>query len=177
MAHKLNAEQASEQNAIFIERDPHREFKKGTAMAPHETGFYVWPGQELLGCRRDTASVQKDIVNGCSYSVLHVSDQTVVLRLIASGPEEDLPVITLTHHMCIQYCRLACAQAHAAVQGLTLRDQRLLLCDLFSDKMDARKPHVGLSRATSSENIRVPSYHQRRELFGAFGGPTNAMEQ
>lgn len=134
-------------------------------MEPHLEGFKAWEGQIFLGCRRKSANIWKDIVNNCMYKVVAVDSAHLTVQLMAEGEaEENQPKIKLTHHDAVQYLRLSCARVYASVQGLTLRDQHLLLLNLHSPYMTARALYVGLSRATAGANVHIPSENQWRDL-------------
>ena len=157
LAHLLNKQQAERARAQGLEVvlvAPTTEPKMGASMAPHPE-MLVWPGQQLVGCRRD--SVKGSVLNGCMYVVVGVDSAKVVVRLEAGTSE-----IKLSHQQCIQDLRLACARTYAGVQGLTLTNQRLLLLQTQRHHMEWRKLYVACSRVTSGKLLHIPTPEQER---------------
>ena len=157
LAQRLNkrqAERARVQGLEVVLVKPRTEPKLGTSMAPHPE-MRVFKGLRLTGSRRD--SVKNYILNGCSYVAVSVDEEKVVARL-ESGTSE----IALTHQQCIQDLRLACARTYAGIQGLTLRDQRLLLLQTRHPFMEWRKLYVACSRVTSGKLLHIPTPEQER---------------
>ena len=161
LAQRLNRQQAQRARARGLEVfcvKPTTEPKLGSSMAPHAQ-MEVYPDQPLVGCCRD--SVKGLPLNGCMYVVVRADASKVVVRLEAGTVE-----ITLTHQQCIQNLRLACARTYAGVQGLTLRDQRLLLLETRHPHMDWRKLYVACSRVTAGQLLHIPTPEQERVHWG-----------
>ena len=112
----------------------------------------VWPGQRLLGRRRDSAD-HRQVQNGCVYRIVSVDAAQVVVCLDI----DHAPPIRMTHQEALQHMRLNCARTYAGIQGLTLHDQRLLLCDVGHRHMDLRKMYVPCSIVTPGGLLHVSS--------------------
>ena len=157
LALRLNAAQAAGREVIRVE--PSEELRQGQTMAPHPF-MLLWEGIRLVGCRRDSTD-HRHIQNNCVYRVLSVDATQVTVRL---DIEEALP-LRLTHQETIQFLRLDCARCYASVQGLTLRDQRLLLCDVGHRFQDMRKLYVACSRVTHGSFPIVTTREQEKALL------------
>ena len=94
MAHELARERILQDLEVyFIHPDPKE--AKGAPIPPHRK-FFIWPGQELKGCRRSGAD-RDHIENGCVYQVVCVVERLVnegdvVVRLAPSMIMEGTPV-------------------------------------------------------------------------------------
>ena len=120
----------------------------------------IWQGQRLLGCRRDSMD-HKQIQNGCLYRVLSVDAAQLVVCLDI----QDAIPLKLTHQDAMQHLRLDCCRCYAGIQGLTLRNQRLLLCDTQHRFQDLRKLDVACSRVTHGGFLHVATKEQEKELL------------
>ena len=157
LALRLNAAQASGREVVRVE--PSEELRQGQTMAPHPY-MLLWEGIRLVGCRRDSSD-HRHIQNNCVYRVLSVDSSQVIVCL---DIEEVLP-LTLTRQETIQFLRLDCARCYASIQGLTLRDQRLLLCDVGHRFQDLRKLCVACSRVTHGSFLHVATREQEKALL------------
>ena len=133
--------------------------QEGT-MKPHEE-FYVWAGLATIGSTRN--SRQGPVRNGCRYTVARVNAEEVTVTPEASDNREE---IKLTYPQAAQHLRLACARTAASIQGITLRDQRLLLLDTRSPYTDHRRLYVCTSRVTRGDYLHVATRQQQAKLFG-----------
>ena len=133
--------------------------QEGT-MKPHEE-FYVWAGLATIGSTRN--SRQGPVRNGCRYTVARVNAEEVTVTPEASDNREE---IKLTYPQAAQHLRLACARTAASIQGITLRDQRLLLLDTRSPYTDHRRLYVCMSRVTRGDYLHVATREQQAKLFG-----------
>ena len=97
------------------------------------------------------------MLNGRSYMAVGV-DASYLKVTLENGTKE----VTLTHQQCTQDLRLACARTYAAVQGLSLRDQRILLLQTRRPFVDWRKLYVASSRVTSGSLLHIPTPEQER---------------
>ena len=140
-------------------------------MAPRPE-MQVWPGQKLTGCRRD--SVKGGVLNGRMYVVARADAAKVVVKLDVEGAATE---IALTHQQCIQDLRLACARTYAGVQGLTLRDQRLLLLETQRPHMDWRKLYVACSQVTAGELLHIPTPEQERVHWSLEEAPRQSQKR
>ena len=120
----------------------------------------LWPGLRLTGCRRDSAD-QRQVQNNCAYRVVSVDANRVVVALEVEGAQP----IQLSHQEAVQFLRLDCCRCYASVQGMTLRDRRLLLCDVRHRFMDARKLYVAASRVTDGRFLHMAAREQERALL------------
>ena len=156
---RLQEERARRSGLVTAHLAPQGPLKGGASMAPHAS-FWTWPGQLLLGCRRDAAR-KSEVINGCTYKVAQLTPELVGVQLhLEAHFEAPTPLIWLSHHDAVQLLRLACARTYSGCQGLTLRDSRLLLLYLKHQWMCARKLYVGISRVTSGDLLHIPSNGQ-----------------
>ena len=157
--HKLRAEERG--LATYLVRCkgvPHL----GT-MKPHGQ-FYVWAGLQTIGSTR--TSHGSPIKNGCRYTVTKANEEAIVVRPEATAGSDRVDEIRLAHFQAAQHLRLACARTAASVQGITLRDQRLLLLDARSPYTDHRRLYVCMSRVTRDDYLHVATKEQQATLFG-----------
>ena len=131
--------------------------QEGT-MKPHEQ-MYVWVGLPTIGSTRN--SRQGPVRNGCRYTVTRVTKEEVAVT-----PEAGQEEIKLTYLQAAQHLRLACARTAASIQGITLRDQRLLLLDARSPYTDHRRLYVSMSRVTRGDYFHVATREQQARLLG-----------
>jgi len=103
----------------------------------------IWPGIRLVGA---IPTERKGIRNGCLYTVLEVTDETVLIQ--------ELPGIVFTHEQVKMWLRLSFVQTYAAVQG-TEFDAQLRLHDTGHTFFTKRHLFVGLSRAKAAANVSV----------------------
>ena len=90
----------------------------------------------------------------------------VTEKEVAGTPEEGQEEIKLTYSQAAQHLRLACARTAASIQGITLRDQRLLLLDARSPYTDHRRLYVCMSRVTRGDYFHVATREQQAKLLG-----------
>ena len=157
--HRLRAEARGLETQLVRCKDaPHL----GT-MKPHDY-FYAWPGLQTVGSTR--TSNNSPIKNSCRYVVTRVNGAEVAVKAEAITDADEAGEIKLTHPQAAQHLRLACARTAASVQGLTLRDQRLLLLDARSPYTDHRRLYVCMSRVTRGDYLHVATAEQQAILFG-----------
>ena len=158
LALKLNKQQA-EGAAGVVRVEASEDLKKGQTVAPHPW-MLLWPGLRLTGCRRDSTD-QRQVQNNCAYRVVSVDSSRVVVALEVEGAQP----IQLSQQEAVQFLRLDCCRCYASVQGMTLRDRRLLLCDVRHRFMCARKLYVAVSRVTDGRFLHVATREQERALL------------
>ena len=73
--------------------------------------------------------------------------------------------IRMTHQEVIQYMRLDCARTYGGIQGLTQRNQRLLLCEVGQRFQDMRKLYVACSRVTHGSFLHVATREQEKAML------------
>ena len=88
------------------------------------------------------------------------------MKAEATTGTDEVGEIKLTHPQAAQHLRLACARTAASVQGITLRDQRLLLLDARSPYTEHRRLYVCMSRVTRGDYLHVASMEQQAKPFG-----------
>ena len=103
--------------------------------------LFVWPEQELVGCRRSGAS-KGHVENGCLYTVLKTDKDTVTVQLSLSMTPDDAPrpEIVLTDYEAGQLLRYAHARTVAGRQGLTFANKRVLLLPVHTRRAFSRRP-------------------------------------
>ena len=121
----------------------------------------MWVGLPVIGLTRN--SRQGPVRNGCRYTVARASAEEIAVTPEASDNQEE---IKLTYFQAAQHLRLACARTAASIQGITLRDQRLLLLDARSPYTDHRRLYVSMSRVTRGDYFHVATREQQAKLFG-----------
>ena len=109
--------------------------------------------------------------NGCDYTVVEATSTEVVARKAVEAKPTEVAaqspkLLRLSHHDCLQHLRLSCARVAASVQGITLRDQKLLVLDAHSPHMDGRKLYVAISRVSSGKLLFAASRAQQTEFMG-----------
>ena len=102
------------------------------------------------------------------YQVQAVDAQKVVVEIVIQDPPPELPQIELTHQQAIQFLRLACCRTYANLQGVTLRDEHLLLIDTRHRHMCRRKLYVAVSRVTAGKYLHIPSEGQEEDILRTF---------
>ena len=157
----LAAERWQQDLEVFIIYPDPRE-SKGAPIPPHKK-LYIWPGQELKGCRRRGAD-RNHIENGCTYQVVRVVERSenegeVVVKLAPSMIMEDTPVneIKLSYFEASQLLRYNYAATVAGCQGLTFANKRVLLLETEHKFFCRRKLYVATSRCTDPALFHVPS--------------------
>ena len=135
-------------------------------MPPHAR-LFIWPGQELVGCRRSGAS-KDHIENGCLYTVTKIEEQFVTVQLSPSMvPEGKVrPPITLSDFEAGQLLRYAYARTVAGCQGLTFANKRVLLMEARHPRFCKRKLYVAASRCTDPEMFHVATMEETRNIIG-----------
>jgi hypothetical protein len=118
--------------------------------------MYLRPGTMLIGCTRSSGR----IVNGVWYEVLRVDGQQVVVQ-DTNRPGE----IALTHTDASTTLRLTHALCYASVQGATLRDKEVLLCDTHHPHFTTRMLIVGASRVTGGHRLHIATANQQQALL------------
>ena len=88
----------------------------------------------------------------------------------------NLPQIELTRQQSIQFLRLAFCRTYANLQGVTLRDEHILLLDTRHKHMCRRKLHVAASRVTAGKYLHIPTWSQEEDLAHAFPPTENETE-
>lgn len=166
MARSLNLQQRDRARAEGRETVLLRsagKFKEGSPIKPHPE-MWAWVTMPVSGCTRD--SYKSPVRNSCQYVVTAISPEEVSVRM---EHDEKAEPIALSHHDALQYLRLGCARTAASVQGLTLRNQRLLLCDVFNPHMCGRKLYVAMTRVSDGSLLHVASRAQMARLFPRTG--------
>ena len=126
------------------------EGKPGVTVPAHdgEPEYTCVPGTPLVG-----SCTNRGFVNGAFYEVIHSVDNLGwnlhVIDKLTGAILECSPDV-LAKHTCLGH-----AVVYNRAQGLTIRDQTVVLHDMQSRYF--RRPHlyVGLSRVTRGEDIRV----------------------
>ena len=134
-------------------------------MAPHAQ-MELWVGVKVTGCRRNSVC-KTQVQNGCPYKVVEVDAEKVVVQIVIEDDPSDLPRIALTHQEAIQFLRLACCRTYANLQGVTLRDEHLLLLDTQHRHMCRRKLYVAVSRVTEGKYLHISSESQEEDVLRA----------
>ena len=78
---------------------------------------------------------------------------------------EDALPLKLSHQDAIQHLRLDCCRCYAGIQGMTLKNQRLLLCDTRHRFQDLRKIYVACSRVTHGSFLHVGVKKQEKVML------------
>ena len=136
---------------------PHPDCAKGAPMPPHSRMF-IWPGQELVGCRRNGAS-KDHVENRCLYTVTSIEGETVTVQLSPSmvPAGKARPQIVLSDFEAGQLLRFAYARNVAGCQGLTSSNKRVHLLEAHRPRFCKRKLYVAASRCTDPEYVSHPS--------------------
>ena len=132
-------------------------------MAPHKEMF-IWPGQELVGCRRNGAS-KDHIENGCLYTVTKIDGESVTVQLSPSmvPAGRQRPPIVLSDYEAGELLRYAYARTVAGCQGLTFANKRVLLLEAQHPRFCKRKLYVAASRCTDPEMFHIATAEQTRD--------------
>jgi hypothetical protein len=133
--------------------------------------MYLKPGTMLIGCTKGRSR----IVNGIWYEVLRVDHSQVVVQ-DPNRPGE----IALTHTEASTTLRLTHALCYASVQGATLRDKEVLLCDTHHEHFSTRMLIVGASRVTNGHRLHIATANQQRALLAGMRDipePVNMVEE
>jgi hypothetical protein len=116
-----------------------------TKQANQPQDAYIWPGMQMVCCQEGRRG---NLYNGGWFTVLAVDHSKFRLK------GEDGKKFEISAQDGMAKLRMSYALTYACCQGLTLRGLvRLYDCD--HPRMDWRKLNVGISRATSGENVEV----------------------
>jgi hypothetical protein len=176
----VNAAVAKAPGAVFVK-------KVGTirGLANQPQGMWLVPGVELIGASKASTT----IVNGYRYVVEAVTTAVVTVRVAPEYRREMEPLaedatpeqarahvaerkrldkaegpITLSHKDASEMLRLTHCLCYATVQGITIRDKKVVLLDVMRGHFGIRTVLVAVSRVTDGRFVGAATAKQQADL-------------
>ena len=118
---------------------------KGCSSQPQD--MWIWPGLHLIG-----AGKSRKVLNGVLYIVERYTQEVIDIR-----PHEDFKAkpVQVSLREASDHLRLCYAAVYYSCQGLTLRDQHVMLLDTDHRFFTLRHLYVGASRVTHSKYLHA----------------------